>query len=53
MSKTYKNFGAGSGPSLISRTVSVDVKHHVYLLSGIAELRSYVKVEVAALGSRP
>ena len=33
MSKTYKNFGAGSGPSLISRTVSVDVKHHVYLLS--------------------
>ena len=26
----------GTSPSLISRTVSVDVKHHVYLLKGLA-----------------
>ena len=43
----------GAYPSLISPMVSVDVKHHVYLLRGIAELRSCVKVEVAVLGSRP
>ena len=35
-------------PSLISHTVSVDVKHHVYL----SELRSCVKVEVASLERR-
>ena len=35
-------------PSLISLTVSVDVKHH-----GLLTYRSYVKVEVASLGSRP
>ena len=39
-------------PSLISRTVSVDVKHHVYLLN-LAEIRSCVKVKVDVLGSRP
>ena len=32
--------------------VSVDVKHHVYLLCP-SELMSCVKVEVAVLGSRP
>ena len=36
-------------PSLISLTVSVDVKHHVSI-SGF-EFRSCVKVEVAVLGS--
>ena len=39
-------------PSLVSLMVSVDVKHHVYLLiAQSAELRSCVKVEVAVLGS--
>ena len=40
-------------PSLISLVVSVDVKHHVYLLRMVADLRSCVNVEVAVLGSRP
>ena len=31
--------------------VSVDVKHHVYLLMNTSELRRCVKVEVAVLGS--
>ena len=34
-------------PSQISLVVSVDVKHHVYVLT--SELRSCVKVEVAVL----
>ena len=38
-------------PSLISHVVSVDVKHHERRKD--TELRSCVKVEVAALGSRP
>ena len=38
-------------PSLISLMVSVDVKHHVYLLTlYVSEFRSCVKVEVAVLG---
>ena len=37
-------------PFLISLMVSVDVKHHVYLMER-AELRSFVKVEVAVLRS--
>ena len=37
-------------PSLISLMVSVDVKHHVHLLTfTLTELRSCVKVEVAVL----
>ena len=41
-------------PSLISRTVSVDVKHHVYVVAHTpTELRSCVKVEMAVLGFRP
>ena len=43
-------------PSLISLLVYVDVKHHVYLLTGEmnqTELRSCVRVEVDVLGSRP
>ena len=40
-------------PSLISLMVSVDVKHHVNLLTLLSELRSCVKVEVDVLGSHP
>ena len=36
-------------PSLISLMVSVDVKHHVYLLAYVCEVRSCVKVEVDVL----
>ena len=39
-----------ASPSLISLMVSVDVKHHVYLLRASSEFRSCVKVEVAVLG---
>ena len=38
-------------PSLISRTVSVDVKHHERRSLGESALRSSVRVEVAVLGS--
>ena len=34
-------------------TVSVDVKHHVYILGAVSELRSCVKIEMDVLGSRP
>ena len=42
-------------PSLISLMVSVDVKHHVYLLDTCCQSSRAVcvKVEVAVLGSRP
>ena len=38
-------------PSLISLMVSVDVKHHVYLLTESSQLRNCVKVEVDDLPS--
>ena len=38
-------------PSLISLMVSVDVKHHVYLLTESSQLRNCVKVQVDDLPS--
>ena len=52
-----KEVGPGShslphfSPSLISLAVSVDVKHHERRRRNGSEVKSCVKVEVAALGS--
>ena len=37
--------------SLICHLTSEDIKHHFIIRSGYAELRSFVKIEVAVLSS--
>ena len=44
-------FGIGHNLSLICQMTSEDIKHHFIIIKNNSELRNFVKVEMAVLGS--